>query len=192
MSGSTCLTVRCLPLPFIVLQVVENAEFAWLAAFTEDVTPEATKENPKPKPEAAATKLTGVNYEVAMLLLLQAQAAVLSANARLQALAKKFDEAQGSPQVSSNDNKNAYSLLLAAAGIFKYLEKFVEEMPLSLRSKLPGNLDESVLRGRALQCLTHAEELELEASFGKESVQTSTRRTLCCSIMQNWQKAWEA
>ncbi|TYJ43900.1 hypothetical protein E1A91_A03G185200v1 [Gossypium mustelinum] len=128
-------------------------------------------------------------YEV--LSVLHLMAVQLLSQANLLLLPNKFTS--GYQSTALEDCKRAsIDIFLKAAGYLDFaVQKVLPQLPLELRSDLPLDLSEGVLKALCLQALGQGVEIQLGMAIDSIKATLAVKRRLACEMVKYWHQAEE-
>ncbi|KAG4208999.1 hypothetical protein ERO13_A03G167700v2 [Gossypium hirsutum] len=128
-------------------------------------------------------------YEV--LSVLHLMAVLLLSQANLLLLPNKFTS--GYQSTALEDCKRAsIDIFLKAAGYLDFaVQKVLPQLPLELRSDLPLDLSEGVLKALCLQALGQGVEIQLGMAIDSIKATLAVKRRLACEMVKYWHQAEE-
>ncbi|XP_051116861.1 uncharacterized protein LOC127241731 [Andrographis paniculata] len=137
--------------------------------------------------EAEETSMSNAWYEVLSVLHLMATVSLLQANLLLLPKAS----ADGyQPKVSEESRRSSIDLLLKAAGYLDCaLSNVLPQLPNVLRTNLPVDLAEGVLRALCLQAIGQSVDIQLGVAIDSTKATLAVKRRLACEMVKYWQQA---
>ncbi|KAA8531506.1 hypothetical protein F0562_006141 [Nyssa sinensis] len=137
--------------------------------------------------DAEETSISNAWYEVLSILHLMALLSISQANLLL--LPRTSTDGY-QPKVSEENRKASIDVFLKAAGYLDCAVRHVlPQLPAQLRSYLPVDLAEGVLRALCLQALGQGVEIQLGLAIDSTKATLAVKRRLACEMVKYWQQA---
>lgn len=139
--------------------------------------------------DAEETAISNAWYELLSVLHLMAMLSLSHANSLLL---PKISGESYQPKVSEERRRDSVDVFLKAAGYLDYAIKHVlPQIPSELRTDLPIDLSEGVLRAICLQALGQGVDVQLGMAIDSAKATLAVKRRLACEMVEYWHQAQE-
>ncbi|WZZ38299.1 hypothetical protein YC2023_034558 [Brassica napus] len=136
-------------------------------------------------------KILGDGRRVSSLIHMMAALALTEANSLM--IPKACSDSSNSVRVVSSDcRRDAVDLLLKASGYLEFcIREILTRFPPDIKSKLPDDMQESVLQTLSIQALGQGTEIQLGLAVDSQKATLSVKRRLACEQVIYFSQAYQ-
>ncbi|KAJ4908406.1 Endosomal targeting BRO1-like domain-containing protein [Raphanus sativus] len=138
-------------------------------------------------------ELCFTNLWMEMLTVIHMMAALALTEANSLMIPKACSDSSNSVRVVSSDcRRDAVDLLLKASGYLEFcIREIVTRFPPDIKSKLPDDMQESVLQTLSIQALGQGTEIQLGLAVDSQKATLSVKRRLACEQVIYFSQAYQ-